>query len=554
MGAFKDAHGGPLRNLYLDDDAAEAAKRGSGGRKSWDLTERQLCDLELLMNGGFSPLEGFLGRADYDSVLADMRLADGALVADADHARRHPGVRRASSSSASPSRCATARACSSRRMTVTDIWQPDKRAEAKAVFGTDDTAHPGRALPARPRRPASISAARCSGIEPPMHYDFKHLRDTPQELRDRFRKLGWRRVVAFQTRNPMHRAHQELTFRAAQRRRGQPADPSGRRHDQARRRRPLHARALLRAAAQALSRADHRAEPAAARDAHGRPARGGLARDHPQELRLHPLHRRPRPRRPGQRQPRASRSTARTPRRSCCASTRTSSASAWCRSRTWSTSRTRRSTCPRTRSSPARPCARHLRHRAAPPPAGRRWRSRTGSRSPRWSRSCARTHPPRHKQGFTVFFTGLSGSGKSTIANALMVKLLELGGRPVTLLDGDLSASTCRASSASRASTATSTSSASATSRREITKNGGIAICAPIAPYAATRAQGARDDRAARRLRRDPRRDARSRSARGATARASTPRRAPASSRSSPASPTRTRRRRIRRCASTRRS
>jgi sulfate adenylyltransferase len=98
-----------------------------------------------------------------------------------------------------------------------------------------------------------------------------------------------------------------------------------------------------------------------------------------------------------------------------------------------------------------------------------------------------RTHPPRHKQGFTVFFTGLSGSGKSTIANALLVKLLEIGGRPVTLLDGDhirkhLSSELGfsrehRDLNILRIGYVAS----------EITKNGGIALCAPIAPYAATR-------------------------------------------------------------------
>ena len=141
MGAFKDAHGGALRNLYLDADAAEAVKRGSGGRKSWDLTDRQLCDLELLMNGGFSPLDGFLGRADYESVLADMRLASGVLwpipitldvtpafadkieIGETIDLRDREGVLNAT-------------------LTVTDKWQPDKRAEAIAVFGADDTTHP----------------------------------------------------------------------------------------------------------------------------------------------------------------------------------------------------------------------------------------------------------------------------------------------------------------------------------------------------------------------------------------------------------------------------
>jgi sulfate adenylyltransferase len=98
-----------------------------------------------------------------------------------------------------------------------------------------------------------------------------------------------------------------------------------------------------------------------------------------------------------------------------------------------------------------------------------------------------RSYPPRHKQGFTVFFTGLSGSGKSTIANALMIKFLEMGGRPVTLLDGDL----VRKHLSSELGF--SKEHRDINIRRigyvasEITKNGGIALCAPIAPYEATR-------------------------------------------------------------------
>ena len=106
-----------------------------------------------------------------------------------------------------------------------------------------------------------------------------------------------------------------------------------------------------------------------------------------------------------------------------------------------------------------------------------------------------RTKPPRSKQGFTVFFTGFSGSGKSTIANALMVKLMEMGGRPVTLLDGDI----VRKNLSSELGF--SKEHRDLNIRRigyvasEITKNGGIAICAPIAPYASTRRAVREDDR-----------------------------------------------------------
>ena len=79
MGAFKEPHGGDLKNLYLPADKAEAAKEAAGNYPSWDLTQRQLCDIEMILNGAFSPLEGFLNKADYDAVVGTMRLTSGVL-------------------------------------------------------------------------------------------------------------------------------------------------------------------------------------------------------------------------------------------------------------------------------------------------------------------------------------------------------------------------------------------------------------------------------------------------------------------------------------------
>jgi len=98
-----------------------------------------------------------------------------------------------------------------------------------------------------------------------------------------------------------------------------------------------------------------------------------------------------------------------------------------------------------------------------------------------------RTSPPRDKQGFTVFFTGFSGSGKSTIANALMVKLMEMGGRPVTLLDGDVVRKHLSSELGFSKEHRDINIKRIGYVASEITKNGGIAICAPIAPYASTR-------------------------------------------------------------------
>ena len=203
----------PIPELYVSYESAQKLKKEAADLPSWDLSPRQICDLELLMNGGFNPLKGFLTEADYDGVVDNMRLADGTLwpmpiTLDVDAAfaetiemgqdialRDLEGVILAT-------------------LTVTDRWTPDKSREATKVFGADDHAHPAVNY-LHNQSGAVYLGGPVTGIQPPVHYDFKMRRDTPNELRAYFRKLGWRRIVAFQTRNPLHRAHQELTFRAA---------------------------------------------------------------------------------------------------------------------------------------------------------------------------------------------------------------------------------------------------------------------------------------------------------------------------------------------------
>ena len=106
---------------------------------------------------------------------------------------------------------------------------------------------------------------------------------------------------------------------------------------------------------------------------------------------------------------------------------------------------------------------------------------------PEVAQQLRRTHKPRHQQGFTVFFTGLSGSGKSTVANVLMAKLLELGGRPVTLLDGDIVRKNLSSELGFSKEHRDLNIKRIGFVASEITKNGGIALCAPIAPYDSVR-------------------------------------------------------------------
>ncbi|MCF6444086.1 bifunctional sulfate adenylyltransferase/adenylylsulfate kinase [Nereida sp. MMG025] len=475
----------PIPELYVSYDSAQKLKVEAADLVSHDLTPRQICDLELLMNGGFNPLKGFLGEDDYNGVVENMRLADGSLwpmpitldvsedfaasleIGQDIALRDQEGVILAT-------------------MTVTDRYTPNKSREAEKVFGADDSAHPAVNYLHNTAGKIYLGGP-VTGIQQPVHYDFKARRDTPNELRAYFRKLGWRKVVAFQTRNPLHRAHQELTFRAAKEAQAnllihpvvgltKPGDI-----DHFTRVRCYEAvldqypqstttMSLLNLAMRmagpreavwhGLIRKNHgcthfivgrdHAGPGSnsqGEDFYGPYDAQDLFREHQEEMGIEMVD------------------------------------------------------------------FKHMvyvQDRAQYEPADEiedkddvtilnisgtelRRRLAEGLEIPEWFsfptvvEELRRTRPPRAEQGFTVFFTGFSGSGKSTIANALMVKLMEMGGRPVTLLDGDI----VRKNLSSELGF--SKEHRDLNIRRigyvasEITKNGGIAICAPIAPYATTR-------------------------------------------------------------------
>ena len=476
-------HGGTLVDLLVDDERAADLKKQSADWPSWDLTPRQLCDLELLLSGGFSPLRGFLSRADYESVRDSMRLADGTLWP-------MPVTLDLPDDVASTLGSGTTLALRDPEgvmlaaLHVTEVWQPDLSSEAQRVFGTTDPGHPGVAHLLQRTEPHYV-AGTLEGVQAPTHYDYHELRLTPAEVRAQFSKLGWRRVVAFQTRNPLHRAHQELTLRAAKeveanllihpvvgmtkpgdvdhytRVRCYQAIMPGYPHNTAMLSLlPLAMRmgGPREAVWHAIIRKNHgvthfivgRDHAGPGSDASGTPFYGPydaqeLLHQHQDELGVVMV--------PFRQMLYVEDLDTYVPEDEVPEGARTLNISG----------------------------------------TEQRRRLNEGRDLPAWftppavATELRRSYPPRAQQGFTVFFTGLSGSGKSTIANVLLVKLLEMGGRPVTLLDGDI----VRKHLSSELGF--SKEHRDINIRRigfvasEITKNGGIAICAPIAPYDQTR-------------------------------------------------------------------
>ena len=473
----------PIPELFVSQESAQKLRIEAGDLASWDLTPRQICDIELLMNGGFAPLKGFLGRDDYDSVGERMRLADGTLwpmpitldVSEKFAGQVEPGQDIALRD---PEGVILA------ILSVTDKWTPDKKREAQKVFGADDAAHPAVHYLHNIAGPVYLGGA-ITGLQPPVHYDFRARRDTPNELRALFRKLGWRRIVAFQTRNPLHRAHQELTFRAAKESQAnllihpvvgmtKPGDIDHftrvRCYEAVLDQYPsstttmslLHLAMRMAGPREAvwhgLIRRNHGVTHFIVGRDHAGPGKNSqgedfygpydaqeLFREHQDEIGVEMV--------------------------------------------------------------PFKHMV-YVQERAEYQPADEveegatvlnisgtelRRRLQEGLEIPDWFSFPAvvaelrRSKPPRARQGFTVFFTGLSGSGKSTIANALLVKLMEMGGRPVTLLDGDIVRKNLSSELGFSKEHRDLNIQRIGFVASEITKNGGIAICAPIAPYAATR-------------------------------------------------------------------
>ncbi len=477
-------HGGELVDLITQPEAAQDLKTRSREWPSWDLSARQLCDLELLLGGGFSPLRGFMTRADYEGVCNNMRLASGVLwpmpitldVTEDFAKSLKPGSSKIALRDPEGVMLAV--------LHVEEVWQPDRKAEAHAVFNSTSKAHPGADYVMNKANPWYVGG-RVEGLQMPSHYDFRTLRLTPAELRAEFARLGWRRIVAFQTRNPMHRAHQELSFRAAKQVEAsllihpvvgmtKPGDVDyftrvrcyqllTSKYPQGTVKLSLLPLAMRmggprEAIWHALIRKNHgcthfivgRDHAGPGNDTNGTPFYGPyeaqeVFKKHQADIGVTMV-----PFNmmvylededkyyPDDEVPKGSRAL--------------------------NISGT------------------ELRQRL-----------NEGRDIPSWFtypevvQELRRSYPPRHKQGLTIFFTGLSGSGKSTIANVLMTKFLEMGGRPVTLLDGDL----VRKHLSSELGF--SKEHRDINIRRigyvasEITKNGGIAICAPIAPYDATR-------------------------------------------------------------------
>ena len=167
----------PIPELYVSHESALKLKVEAGNLPSWDLTARQVCDLELLMNGGFFPLKGFLSEADTNGVINTMRLADGTLwpmpinldVSEAFADKIEPGQDIALRDQEGVILAI---------LSVTDKWLPNKPHEAAQVYGADDLAHPAVNY-LHNQAGAVYLGGPITGIQQPVHYDFKARRDTP---------------------------------------------------------------------------------------------------------------------------------------------------------------------------------------------------------------------------------------------------------------------------------------------------------------------------------------------------------------------------------------
>ncbi|MCA1591199.1 MAG: bifunctional sulfate adenylyltransferase/adenylylsulfate kinase [Acidobacteria bacterium] len=476
-----EPYGGRLVNLLVPGEEREELRARAAGMPCVRLSARNVCDLELLANGGFSPLERFMGRADYERVLAEMRLAGGALfpLPVTLTIRRDAGVKLDGEIALADSFNSVLAV-----MRVEEIYEWNREGEARAAYGTTDARHP---LVAEMNSWNELCiSGKLRVLQLPRYYDFLNLRLTPSEVRERLTALGRRNVVAFQTRNPLHRAHEELTARAAREIDGtlllhpvvgltRPGDIdhftrvrsykvlAERYYDPARMTLallPLAMRmagpreALWHACIRRNFGANHlivgRDHASPGTDSHGRPFYGPydaqeLVATYGEEIGVTPL---------------------------------PFSELLYIPEEDRYEEATRIEEGKRTASISGTEVREDYLQRGRPLP---RWFTR-----PEVAEILAQAHPPRHRQGFCLWFTGLSGAGKSTTAEILIVKLLEHG-RQVTSLDGDVVRTHLSKGLGFGKEDRDTNIRRIGFVASEIVRHGGGVVCAAVSPYRAAR-------------------------------------------------------------------
>ena len=475
-----EPYGGKLVNLVLPEEEAESLKKEAINYPDIFLNERQLCDLELLASGAFSPLNRFMGKKDYESVLKKMRLQNGILwpipicldvsekIAKELKIGQYVGLRDQEGFLLAV-------------MKIEEIWMPDKGKEAIKVYGTSDKRHPGvEYLFEKTGKYYITGEIKVTSL--PLHFDFKQLRLTPLELRAFMKRLGWKRIVGFQTENPVHRAQYEMTIRAMHQ---------------------AKANLLLLPIAGIAKPGDfdhYTRVRCYKRIAHYYPPESFMINLLPLAMRMAG--------------PREAILHAIIARNYGCTHFIIGHNHA---------SPEHEFYLPDEATKMAKiyeeeiginiipfeemvyvPDEEEYRPKSEIPEGVKyfsitgseiRRRIKKGKSIPEWAtfpeviEELQKSYPPPKKQGFTIFMTGLSGAGKSTIAKVLYAKFMEMGERPVTLLDGDIVRKHLSSELGFSKEHRDINIRRIGFVAREITKNRGIAICAPIAPYAATRAE-----------------------------------------------------------------
>ena len=473
-------YGGEIVNLLAHPEERDRLKDYAARLPSIHLSDRAVCDLELLVTGGFSPLDRFLGCNDHERVVGEMRLSDGRLwpipvtlpVNREDvHLDRDVALRDSRNDILAI-------------MTIEEAYEWDARAVSREVFRTEDERHPLVAEMAR-WGPVNISG-RLQAIDTPQRLDFRDLRLTPAQCRAALERIGASNVVAFQTRNPLHRAHEELTKRAARKVDGalllhpvvgltKPGDVDhytrvrtyralvNRYYDQARTvlaLLPLAMRmggprealwhALIRRNYGATHLIVGRDHAGPGNDSSGRPFYGPydaqeLLEAHSSEIGVGAV---------------PFMELVYLPEEGRYEETSKVSPGA-----------------------------------AAVSLTGTQVREdylNEGRKLPEWftrpevADILAESYPPRHRQGACIWLTGLSGAGKTTTADTLTILIMEHG-RHVTVLDGDVVRThLSKGLGFSREDRDTNILRIGFVAS-EITRAGGIVVCAAVSPYAATR-------------------------------------------------------------------